>query len=66
MQRYIATVSGAGTHAIKDMESGDIVCVFTRKRGGSFGQMIDRLSACLRALNDLDQQCAGDSDDGER
>lgn len=66
MQRYVATVSGAGTHAIKDMESGDVVCVFMRRRGGSFKQMMDRLSVCLSALNGLDQQCAGDSDDGER
>ena len=28
MPRYVATVSGAGVHAIKDMEQGDTVCLF--------------------------------------
>lgn len=66
MPRYVATVSGAGTHAIKDIESGDIVCVFMFRRGGSFRLVMNRLNICLRALNSLDPQSAGDSDDGGR
>ena len=54
MPRYVATVSGAGVHAIKDMEQGDTVCLFMLKRGGSFEQLRDNLNTCLRARNYLD------------
>ena len=56
MPRYVATVSGAGVHAIKDMEQGDTVCLFMLKRGGSFEQLRDNLNTCLRALNYVDEQ----------
>ena len=56
MPRYVATVSGAGVHAIKDMEQGDTVCLFMLKRGGSFEQLRDNLNTCLRALNYVDER----------
>ena len=56
MPRYVATVSGAGVHAIKDMEQGDTVCLFMLKWGGSFEQLRDNLNTCLRALNYVDEQ----------
>lgn len=56
MPRYVATVSGAGTHAIKDIESGDTVCIFVLKKGGDFEQLKDHLNTCLRALNYIHEQ----------
>lgn len=59
MSRYVATVSGAGTHAIKDIESGDTVCTFVLKKGGDFEQLKDHLHTCIRALNYVNEQRKG-------
>lgn len=56
MSRYVATVSGAGVHAIKDTETGGTVCIFMLKRDGDFEQLKDRLHTCVRALNYIDEQ----------
>lgn len=56
MVRYAATVSGAGVHGIKDMESGEIVCTFMLRRGGDEEKMKSHLSTCLRALNYVNEQ----------
>lgn len=56
MARYVATVSGAGGHGIKDMESGEIVCTFMLRKGGDMERMKAHLSTCLRALNYVNEQ----------
>lgn len=56
MTRYVATLSGAGVHGIKDMESGEIVCTFLLRKGGCSERMKDHLSTCLRALNYVNEQ----------
>ena len=56
MTRYVATVSGAGVHAINDTETGDTVCLFMLRKGGSFDTLKDHLNTCLRALNYVNEQ----------
>lgn len=56
MSRYVATVSGAGVHAIKDIENNDTVCIFMLKKGGDFETLKDHLNTCLRALNYVNEQ----------
>ena len=56
MPRYVATLSGAGLHAIKDREQGAPGGLCMLNRGGSFAQLRDNLNTCLRALNYVDEQ----------
>lgn len=65
MTRYVATVSGAGIHAIKDTENNDTVCIFMLKKGGDFETLKDHLNTCLRALNYVNGQRISKSDTGK-
>lgn len=56
MPLYVATLSGAGVHSIKDMESGEIICAFMLRKGGDMEGMKAHLSICLRALNYVNEQ----------